>query len=208
MGTIKINNERIEVGFSFTGYKILEDIRYALKGIKEFSTLPREDPLTCRNLTPGEMIIQPSEDVDLSTFVEILHHDYGYSVIGVKYQSRVDSKDLSGRTYFHHLSFVFTLNAQEHPLLYPELQRFCRESLWKVKVYKNQEHVNGKPVSGKFFFSIACSGRKPLTNPDGSRILVWPRDEEGRKQKDGQKIPIPFKATLSLIEDQFIMIVA
>ena len=138
----------------------------------------------------GEMVVEPTENVDLVVFLDDLQQN-GYKLVDGIYQKRPDYRN-PNKTY-NMVRFVFSSQAADKPMkqdISRALQTLAEEASWTTKVYFNPIYIAGQAVEGKINISVNLMARKPYRSADGQPVKQWRRDTDGRKVGDG---PLPIQ---------------
>ena len=139
-------------------------------------------------LTNGIMVIEPVENCSLSDFIEELK-DAGYEMVDAFHQERINPKPYSMKTY-HMVRFTFASHEfvnisddfkKKRDDIYVALTEMCSTAMWRVRAFSNPFYKDGEEIHGQRVLSINMEARKPLFHPDGQPIMVWQKDENGRR---------------------------
>jgi len=151
-----------------------------------------EKEIIRKNEVLGTQIIEPTAKVSLRFFLSYLEKT-GYEMVDGFYQARLDKNN---RPY-HMVRFIFVRRQyvviseefrQVRDVLRAELQEISQIALWRIRVFLNPFFKNGEEIPGQYALSINLEMRQPLFHPDGQAMMVWPKDEEGKRTG---KEPLP-----------------
>lgn len=184
--------ELVALQFSFSNPKIVPD---SIRQVAVDCLVDRE--IRKSQKATDNVILKPTENVYLAHFVDDLK-TAGYEIVDALYQPRTDPKDPAGKKIYHMVRFVFasTQSVEKlyedfmkvRPRIYIDLDGMCVEASWRVRASLNPLLKNDEEVSGKHTLSINLEVRTPLFNPDGHRVLIWEKDENGDRIGDA---PVP-----------------
>lgn len=127
----------------------------------------------------GELVIAQTEDCGLMGIAGQLAKA-GYELANCFWEER----ELS-----YVVRFLFFPRESLEPEGFEEHQKailsgfaeLCEGAIWQVAGYRNPFFKNGNAVTGKHVLCFTCGSRKPLLQPDGNPVVVWDKDEEGRR---------------------------
>jgi hypothetical protein len=162
----------------------------------------------------GTMIIVPTEKSSLKDFVPDLEA-LGFELVGASHQERIDPKDVRKERKYHMVRFVFArsedaqisselMSVQE--VIRAELQEMCNDALWRVRAYSNPFVENDDVVPNQWALSFNFEARTPLFNPEGEPVVVWQKDENGKRTGDAP-VPIAPQFILRILEEGEIRLV-
>ena len=173
-------------------------------GVKAREPEKKEESAERRTRATGTMVIEPTDKCGFMDFVLDLE-SAGYQLVDAFYQQRVDPKDPRRQRTYHAVRFIFVRNecatpSEEFKQVRAKLRSELLEvilgmSLWRVRVFKNRFYVNNNEVAGQYAVSVNLEARTPLFNGDGTSVLAWRKDSEGRRVGDK---PVPLESECEL----------
>lgn len=143
----------------------------------------------------GISAIDPVENVFLMGFLSGLRG--GYQMVDAFYQERINPKDPTMRYTYPMVRFLFARHeyaeiADEFRSVRKvrnlQLEELCSQAMWRVRALLNPYMRNGVEVPGQYFISIGLEARTPRFQPDGNPVVIWQKDERGRRLGDA---PVP-----------------
>lgn len=155
----------------------------------------------------GFVLIEPTEKCDLVKFLKELD-EVGYILVDAFYKERIDSKDFCWTRTYHMVRFVFARREtaslseefkKKQCSLLSELRHICESAMWRVRAFSNPFYKNGEEIPEDRVLSINLETRVPLFHPDGQPVMVWQKDDRGKRLGDA---PLPLRAehTLSIVD--------
>ncbi len=134
----------------------------------------------------GTLVYEPREHCWVSDLPATLNEHY--VLMDALSQERIDSTDPFGRRPYYIVRFVFLLRTMVNEQLGEQveirdtassaLQQLADQALWHVRVFANENPDHS------LCLSVNCGARKPLFLPDGQPVMVWQKDENGRRIGD------------------------
>lgn len=180
-----INAEKLVLQFSFSNVAVVPPTVRATKFHKE-----TEQERTARkaNIT-GTMTIEPTEGCSLVEFVTKLD-ELGFVLTNALYMERIHGGNNKAVRTYHMVRFVFTKNESDmtdefkkvQKTVLSELTEICSAAIWRVRSYLNPLfNQEGEVIEGKKAVSVNAEVRQPLSNPDGTKVKVWKKDDRGNR---------------------------
>lgn len=169
--------------FSFSNPTVVPSV------LKRLSQETKEESVDRRSRATGVMIIEPTEQCSLLSFLGELEAE-GYEMVDAFYQERVDDEYPQGKRTYHMVRFLFTRHEfaevsdefrKARDVIRTELQRICEEAMWRVRAFSNPFYGNGEEVDGQRAVSVNLEARVPLFLPNGQPVTMWQKDERGRR---------------------------
>ena len=194
----------VTLQFSFTNPDVVPSC------VKRLSHETQEQAVARKAMpTPGQPVIQPTEDASLMRLPSALEK-VGYELVDAFYKPRIDQK--SGRTY-HMVRFVFAhhdyVNLSDEfkrvrNTIRVALDEVCIQAMWRVRSFVNPFFKDGTQCDGQSALSLNFEARKPLFLPNGQPVVVWQRDANGEKVGEA---PLPLKAKVAVsVQDQAVQL--
>ncbi|MBZ9572848.1 hypothetical protein KJA17_01495 [Patescibacteria group bacterium] len=160
----------------------------------------------------GRLVIEPTENCSLVEFLGELKAA-GYQMVDAFHRERIDPKDPRGQRRYHMVRFVFArseymdlsdeFKAVRH-VISKELREICVQAMWRVRVFLNPFYKDGEEIPGEYVVNIDVASRRPLFLPDGRPVMVWQKDENGKRKvslKPDYRLCIRKDNILYLIKD-------
>ncbi|NCF75189.1 MAG: hypothetical protein GWO87_01735 [Xanthomonadaceae bacterium] len=178
--------------FNFSNCKVTPKI------IKKINSEKQEERVARKKIASGVQVIIPTPNTSLLLFPKQLR-EAGYELVDAISQERINAN--ANNSKYHMVRFVFSRHECAEPseeflkysdIVHSELDKICRQALWRVRGYLNPFYKKGKN-----FVSINMEVRIPLISPKGKRIKRWEKDEKGKKV--GEK-------SLPLFPDHFLSV--
>ena len=141
----------------------------------------------------GKMVISPTENSSLSGLLDDLKIS-GYELVDAFYQPRTHPKN--PHITYHMVRFVFARNEyvnisdefkKMRGKICDELQGLCEKTMWRVRAFLNPYSVDNRKDSEYHVLSINLEARKPLFLPDGQPVMMWEKNENGKRLGDAPK---------------------
>lgn len=153
----------------------------------------------------GTMILPPTENCRIDSLVDDL--SVGYRLVSAHMEKRANRNAASTRD--HYWTARFTWVPKDDAVVGPEFAKvaasvefdlfeLCRRAFWRVRAYRNPRIIEGQEVGS--FLSFNFEARKETVNCDNQPVLVWRRDENGRKLGD-KPVPMVPAAVLRFEDD-------
>ncbi|MCD4705697.1 hypothetical protein K8R61_01305 [bacterium] len=173
----------VTLQFSFSNRNIIPKI------IKKISNEKQEERVERKKMKNGIQVINPTPNVSLLIFVKQLK-EAGYELVDAIYQERING---NANSNYHMVKFIFSRHECAKPSenfqkYSAELDKICRQALWRVRACLNPFYKEGEEIEGKNFVSINMEVRTPIVSSKGELIQKWEKDEKGKKV--GEK-PLP-----------------
>lgn len=146
----------------------------------------------------GVMVIEPTTNCHVNGFLGELT-GAGYELVDAFTKERIDPKDPRGIRTYHVVRFVFChknhVDCSEEfrtirDEIFAELSEMTRVAMWRVRVFSNPFYQNDEEIPGVRTVSANFEARTPLYLPDGNPVVMWQKDQAGKRVGDR---PIPIK---------------
>lgn len=167
---------------------------------EETSRESRERMRHCASGAGSNVILQPTERCAVGMLADDLF-DADYQIVSVWRQTRQHQKR---KGVYHTLRYTFAQSGvatqtldelrEWYPTVEDDFIGIINEAFWRARAYLNPGE------DGKSLLSLNLEVPEPRFRPDGSEVLVWRRDAEGRRTGDSA-VPIEPLATLRLNPD-------
>ncbi|MDD2732161.1 MAG: hypothetical protein PHI53_03120 [Candidatus Pacebacteria bacterium] len=162
-----------------------------------------------RSKTTGIKFIDPVEKVSISLFPKDLMM-VGYVLVDAFYTVRTNAY---AKNYYI-VRFIFATEDNAYPSFaliehqnstLDALLGISQNAIWRVRAFLNPFVRNGEIIDDCHSISINLDSRRSLINNDGSPVIEWEKDEQGKRI--GTE-PVPVKPKLFLrIKDDDIRII-
>ena len=171
----------VALQFNFSNYKIVPKI------IKKISDEKQKEKIERKKIASGVQVIIPTPNTSLLLFPRQLR-EAGYELVDAISQERINGN--ANNNKYHMVRFIFSRHECAEPsekflkysdIVHSELDKICRQALWRVRDYLNPFYKKGKKIEGKNFVSINLEVRVPLISPNGKLIKKWEKNEKGKK---------------------------
>lgn len=70
-----------------------------------------------------------------------------------------------------------------------ELEKLLAQAFWNITVYLNPYYRGGREIPSAHYMSINLNGPNPRYQ-DGQLRMVWPKNNVGKPDKSGDKVPL------------------
>ena len=188
-GIIKLGKSTplVAMQFDFLNRNIVPEI------IKTVNNKRQKKRVQRKKIKSGVQVIKPTPNVSLLIFAKQLE-EAGYELVDVDYQERPND-NANGK--YHMVKFLFSRHECAEPsenfqkysdIVYSELEKICRQALWRVRGYINPFYKEGEEIKGKNFVSINMKVREPLASPTGKLIKRWEKND--KENKTGRRFPL------------------
>ena len=187
----------IALQFSFSNPDVIPP------SVKHIEQETQDELLDRKSVTTGSMIIAPVGKCSLVEFIRELNVS-GYEMVDAFYKKRIDAKNANDKKKYHMVRFLFAYRdfvklsdefKEAQDTIGTELQRLCEDAIWRVRSFLNPFYKDGKMISGQCAVSINLEARQPLFYPDGQPVMLWQKDENGKRIGVA---PLPLKADFRL----------
>ncbi len=147
----------------------------------------------------GIMVIEASAKCSFAGFLDELEVA-GYELADALYQERPNTDKTHGRYTYHMVRFLFTRSEfvecsdefnKMRDTIRAELRSICESAVWSSQVFFNPVFKNGEATPDQYAVSINLTARQPILQPDGQPVMVWQKDENGKRVGEA---PLPLKA--------------
>lgn len=183
MATLDASVRLVSLQFSFSNPEAIP------AGVKQRAQETVEERVERKSRTSGTMIMEPTENCSLVEFIGELEAT-GYELVDAFCKERLDAKDPRGRRTYHMVRFVFVhrafVNSSEEfgkvrDAIRADLQEMCQTAFWRVRMFLNPFYQNNEETEGQHALSINLEARQPRFLPNGQPVMVWQKDENGRR---------------------------
>lgn len=192
MATLDASVRLVTLQFSFSNPEAIP------AGVKQRAQETIEERVERKSRSSGTMVMEPTENCSVAEFIDELGAA-GYELVDAFCKERLDAKDPRGQRTYHTARFVFArhefVNISEEfkkvqGAIQAEIQEMCRAAFWRVRMFLNPFYQNGEEIADQHALSINLESRKPRFLPNGQPVLVWQKDEHGRRVGDS---PLPLQ---------------
>ncbi len=200
----------VKLQFSFSKFKVVPLIPLTFGSLKKESRSEYAERKARAQKSGTAAFIDKIDGVSLLEFLGNLR-DSGYELVSALYQERLNGD----RTTYPCVRYVFCRReravaeerfAKVKELALAELEKMCRETMWRVRAFVMPYFKDGKEIAHEKVMSVNLEHRQPLLGPDGKPLLVWKRGE--RREKVGNEPPpLQPKLRLGIIDGGIIEVV-
>jgi len=161
----------------------------------------------------GVMVIEPTKNCSLAEFLKEIEA-LGYEMVDELCMERIDNRNpYCKKTYYvarllfaHH---KFAEPSEEFIRARDDIRaaflEICRAAMWQAQAFFNPFYRDSEEITDQRALSINLNARQPLFLPNGKPVMVWPKDENGKRRGT---VPLPLIADKSLhIMGDFIALV-
>jgi len=148
----------------------------------------------------NNMIVDPTERVAVNSLIYTLLAA-GYVPVDARRQTRVNDRgswDHVFRFVFIREEFVVRAEGLEErsAQLLAALQVLCEGNMWRAQAFRNPFYEKGVPAGGQVSVDVNCKARESLLDDNGQPILVWQKDETGKRMGE-TKVPLDPNFTIA-----------
>lgn len=175
-----------------------------LQGVREMEPEPR-DAREVRKVMDytsqaNNMIVDPTERVAVNSLIYTLLAA-GYVPVDARRQTRVNDRgswDHVFRFVFVQKEFVIPTEGLEErsAQILAGLRVLAERNMWRAQAFLNPYFERGAPVEGQVSIDVNFKERESLLDDNGQPILVWQKDEDGRRVGE-TKVPLDPNFTLA-----------
>lgn len=132
----------------------------------------------------GGCIVEPSERADAELLLNDLDKS-GYvlvdafRIIRLKDQKNPKSKYNVARFIFAHNGSTDFQDSNRNAVL--ALASLTEQAYWRIRAFRNPLFKDGAAVEGKETISVNFEVRVPISNPDGTPVVQWMKDDKGHR---------------------------